>query len=419
MKEADGAFVGRLVDRDDMGRVRCGLRFEVERGVKGNIGSTVDVVTASNSAACGIEMPMGYRIGPLPRARRGGAGPGRSAGSSRQRTCWPPPTLPPPNGKWPARCSVGGRFGPARTIALDAAGRTLGYGVGSGNVRQVAAARAVGASSSSLRRLGSNHFVVFASCPTFSLIREQRLPRRIEGRGIRLACVDPFGERLAMFSSGPDARGRLARITPQGSTTLWRGPAFDAVVRKQHGVRPSAGAATGTGIVRGRPAHRRCAKPRPLFPAVVPIELDLNRRSDALAGDSHCEGRSQAQRIVVIDLATRPISARKIPLPTPCCGDAAWIDKTASRTSPAGAVISVYGSTPRVLECRSRAGALAEVTARPSRGHCVRRRRPAGSLRVGKLPSGRVRVVRRLPGSARVHRRRDSLAMTEGVRARE
>lgn len=389
MKEADGAFVGRLVDRDDTGQGQVRLRFEVERGVKGNIGSTVDVVTASNSAACGIEMPMGYRTGLFL---------SRDAGRWTGTLCWQvspedmlaAATLPPPNGKWPAAMFSGGRFGPARTIALDAAGRTLGYGVGSGNVRQVAACPG-GRRVVELVSRGSNHFVVVRELPTFWLIREQRLPRRSEGVA-SVRCVDTFGERLAMFSSGPDARGLLARITPQGSTTLWRRPAFYSSFGKRVAfVQVLRAAGTGivevdllTGVVRNLGTVPVCGA----------YQLDLNKAERRLAGDSHCEGRSQVQRIVVIDLATRPISARKIPLPAPCCGDAAWIDNDRF----------AYFTGRRILVYDARLRRLGGLSSWPAGygavvGGTAYGVTPGGALVSAKLPSGRVRMVRRLPGT--------------------
>ena len=112
LKQADGAFVGRLVDREDIGAGRVRLRFEVERAVKGHIGATVEVVTANNSAACGIETADRASGSASSSRARAGAGSGRSAGRSRRRTSWPPRLLPPPNGTWPAAMFVGGRFGP-------------------------------------------------------------------------------------------------------------------------------------------------------------------------------------------------------------------------------------------------------------------------------------------------------------------
>ena len=59
----DGAFVGRLVSRQEIAVGRSRFTFAVERSVKGALGSTVDVESASDGAACGIETPIGSRIG--------------------------------------------------------------------------------------------------------------------------------------------------------------------------------------------------------------------------------------------------------------------------------------------------------------------------------------------------------------------
>lgn len=47
-----------------------------------------------------------------------------------------PLSLPGPDGRGPVALLVGGRFGPARTLALDVEGRTLAYGTGAGRVRE-------------------------------------------------------------------------------------------------------------------------------------------------------------------------------------------------------------------------------------------------------------------------------------------
>ena len=71
LAQSDGAFVGRLVSRREADQ-RAILTFSVERTLKGSLGSTVEVVTASNGAACGIELRTGTRVG-LVLDRRAGA----------------------------------------------------------------------------------------------------------------------------------------------------------------------------------------------------------------------------------------------------------------------------------------------------------------------------------------------------------
>jgi hypothetical protein len=69
--EADGAFVGALVDVDghlgpvfDSGTL-IDYEFEVETAVKGDIRDTIVVKSAADGASCGLEMPVGARVGIL------------------------------------------------------------------------------------------------------------------------------------------------------------------------------------------------------------------------------------------------------------------------------------------------------------------------------------------------------------------
>ncbi len=74
LPEADGAFVGTLLSRDDPRPVNGAFssatviryRYRVERVVKGDIPSgTVDIWAAAEGASCGLETPPGQRAGLL------------------------------------------------------------------------------------------------------------------------------------------------------------------------------------------------------------------------------------------------------------------------------------------------------------------------------------------------------------------
>ena len=64
LPRADGAFVGTLLEREDRAATAT-LLFRVEQVYKGDIENRVEVVTARGSAACGIEAPVGERVGLL------------------------------------------------------------------------------------------------------------------------------------------------------------------------------------------------------------------------------------------------------------------------------------------------------------------------------------------------------------------
>jgi hypothetical protein len=64
LPKADGAFVGTLLERRVSGDSAT-LRFRVEQVYKGEIENRVEVETARDGAACGVELPVGERIGLL------------------------------------------------------------------------------------------------------------------------------------------------------------------------------------------------------------------------------------------------------------------------------------------------------------------------------------------------------------------
>jgi hypothetical protein len=65
LPEADGAFVGRWIDRAETGDGMASVTFEVERVVKGTFGPKAIVRTNAQGSACGLERLGGYRTGLL------------------------------------------------------------------------------------------------------------------------------------------------------------------------------------------------------------------------------------------------------------------------------------------------------------------------------------------------------------------
>ena len=61
---ADGAFIGTLLQRTDQGETST-LLFRVEQVYKGDISNRVEIETARDGATCGIEAPVGERLGLL------------------------------------------------------------------------------------------------------------------------------------------------------------------------------------------------------------------------------------------------------------------------------------------------------------------------------------------------------------------
>jgi hypothetical protein len=73
LAKAKGAFVGVYLGRRPTTKWPGAAlyRFRVERRLKGSIGRTVEVVSANNGAACGLEVQKGHRYGLLLRRVRG------------------------------------------------------------------------------------------------------------------------------------------------------------------------------------------------------------------------------------------------------------------------------------------------------------------------------------------------------------
>jgi len=72
LRQADAAFIGALVSRDEPQPSATGVvnggqvvahRFTVERSVKGGLGPTVTVFSSASGAACGLEVRPGHRTG--------------------------------------------------------------------------------------------------------------------------------------------------------------------------------------------------------------------------------------------------------------------------------------------------------------------------------------------------------------------
>ena len=70
LPRADGAFIGTVLERK-VERQKTVYLFRVEQVYKGDIENRIEVVSAANSAACGLELRVDERIGLL-LSREGG-----------------------------------------------------------------------------------------------------------------------------------------------------------------------------------------------------------------------------------------------------------------------------------------------------------------------------------------------------------
>ena len=394
LAQADGAFVGRLVDRREGDQLTV-LVFSVEKALKGAIGSTVEVSTASNSAACGIEARVGTRMG-LVLERRGGAWHGYLCWQFAPVDLLTAAALPAPNGRGPMAMLIGGRFGSARTIGLDAKGRTLAYGMGKGTTTLIAPCPGRQRIAEVARSdTGSDPDVTFEiavrATRTLEVIRRQTvdLPGWRFPEGI--TCETQTGSSVVIFAgwAGDSAvKAAIYRLSSRELATVWQGTAFlssldqrSAYVRAGHGADRMVRVNLGTG-------QARTLARIPLSPSLVP---DATGRR--LAGVAY--RLDQNSRLFLVDLGAARAKVRSIPLSaSEVPGDVLWVSNkrllflSADRREMA-----------QMLDLRLRTRTRFRWTGREgihvgSSVFGTSRR----SLVAAALPSGPTRVVRSLPG---------------------
>jgi hypothetical protein len=389
LAQGDGAFVGRLANRRETGQLAV-LTFSVERALKGSIGDTVEVVTPSSSAGCGLELAVGTRTGLVL---------GRGGSAWRGSLCWQfePEALlaaalplPPPNGRGPVALVLGAELGSVRVLTLDASGRTLAYGRGGG--RTVLASVCPGR-----RRLAE---IVSMGPGTSLVVRELRTLRTVRRHALRLPpfraaqrlrCLDQAGSRMLLF-----ARGGRDSPTKSGLYTLrsgrlglvWEGLAHDAALTAKAGYL-SAGR-RGRQLVAVATASGRVRALARLPGATTGLALD--ERTRRLAGIRH--GRAGATELVVVDLGDRRV--RSAPVPGQGTqGQVVWLTGGRLLFLPAWNL-----GPARVLDDRLRTRARFAWNAASGAvvGDRVFGIDLTPTLSQARLPSGPQRPIRMLPG---------------------
>jgi len=387
LERADGAFVGRLVSRRESGEGRAVLVFSVERAVKGKIGAMVEVETASSGAACGIETSVGRRIG-LFLVREGDGWFGHLCWQVEPEDLLAAASLPAPNGRGSVALYVGGRFGPARTLALDSKGRTLAYGMGEGGSGLLSLCPG----RQRLAEIGGGE-LVRRDARTLQVIRRQ--PFQLPGKRLPIAslCEDSAGSSVVIFAEWAlgDAPFRAAIYRLEGNRlkVVWQGTAYLSSLNP------------GIAYLRAGAAANRLVSVDLKTGRVVPIAwLPLNpslvpdATGKRLAGVAH--QLVERSRVVLVDLTTRPAKVRSSPLAAPeVAGDVFWL--------PSGRLLFVpwYGrDTARVLDLTLRTRSRFRWIAGGSTlvGTTVFGIDRGGRLVSARLPTGPQRLVRRLPG---------------------
>ena len=396
LKQADGAFVGRLTGKEDLDEGRARLTFAVERAVKGEIGASVQVVTANNGAACGIEASVGQRIG-LFLSREGGRWIGTLCWQVAPEDLLAAAVLPAPNGRGPVAMFVGGRFGAARALALDARGRTLAYGIGRGTTSLLSACPGRERVAEIARaNTGSESDIAFELT-----IRDARSlyalrTRTINLPGMRfptgLLCEDAAGSRVVIFAgwAGDSAhRAALYRVADGPQKAIWHGTAFLASFdRGAAYLRAGFGADRFVKVDLKSGGVTQLAR-LPSGPSLVP-----DASGTLFAGVAYRLDRSS--RLFVVDLRGRTPAIRSVPLAAAdVAGDVRWMSNHRLLFLPVSGP-----ETARVLDLRLRTRTRFRWTGAGGTlvGSTAFGLGRGGTLVAAAVPNGRERILRRLPG---------------------
>jgi hypothetical protein len=399
LARADAAFVGVLVERREPPVVRNSaetvtLVFRVEEAVKGRLGERVEVETAASGASCGIEASVGDRIG-LFLERAGERWRGNLCAQVAPRTLREAARpLPRPNGEGPAALLVGGRFGPARTIALDRRGRTLAYGRGAGETLFLGACP--GGRRAVELVFGNQVVLAIRELPRLRVVAERRLPLSWGGRApAGVWCRDGLARDVVVFATDlnrPQGSARLLRLRGSAFVTFWRGTALAATFSGDRAFLASGARGERLLSVALNGDQKHLARvPRSTG------SLALSPDGSRIAGVAYSApfGASAPQsRLVLVDRRTGRV--RAVPLGSAnVSGDVAWLDARRLAFFPDGEVTEarVYDRSLRVLT-RIRSWRARGAVVRGSTAYGIGW---MGELSRAALPSGPVRHVRMLP----------------------
>jgi hypothetical protein len=388
LARADGAFIGRFVEKiapanPSSSAAAAVYVFRLHEAVKGRFGSTVRVISALSGASCGLEVRRGQTIGLL-LERRDGAWHSslcQQVDPARLRAAGRP--LPPPNGRGPAAVLVGGRYGTARSLALDARGRTLGYGRGPGKVASFGVCP--GSRLAVELVSGRRAHVAVRALPRMRLVA--RRPLGLSGGGSfepAVSCRSRGASEIAVFVTRPFRRGvgsRLLILRGRTRRTVWSGTALFGRI----GVRDAylAAGRRGDRLVRVDLATGRATTMARVRPTVGGVFLRPDGRAVALVSRT---------RVTVVPSRGGMTRARAVP----CCGArVVWLARGRMAVLPTGAL-------PRILDARLRpVGGLRDwfVSLAVARAGRLLGVGWDGRLLSAPDTGGRTRVVRFLPGT--------------------
>lgn len=396
LQAADAAFVGTFVEKREPPEIRTSADdavyvFRVERTVKGTLPATVEILSPVSGASCGLEVPVGERVGLL--LRREGTGwraslcdqidPAQLVAAARP--------LPPPNGRGALAFLVGGKLGNVRTLGLDSRGRTLAYGRGRGETLLLSTCpgrrRVVEYASEPLAR--GARLIGVRELRTFRLVRERRHRAGAHGSVASIACLDRAGARIGVFETAevPEVAARLL----VGRRVVWRGRAT-AVTFAGSSAYLAVGA-RGTTLVRVHLGSGRSERLARLPANTTSLRAGPRGRVAGVVYSAPVGRDAPPSRVVLYDPASR-VTVRTTALgQSSVTGDLGW-SRGRLVFLPDWGVDSarVYDSRLRLV-ARFRGWLAGESVVRDGRAYGLAR----GTLVTATLPRGPVRVVRRFP----------------------
>ncbi|MEA2169997.1 MAG: hypothetical protein QOF76_3297 [Solirubrobacteraceae bacterium] len=219
---ARAAFYGTVVDRRVHGR-RVTYRFTVKLDIKNNLGRQVTIRTTTQTAACGLDLHEGQRIGLLLSIFKGRyIGSSCSVRTKRQLQLGGSPE-PRQDGTPPPGFLVGGAFGTSTVATLDAGGHLLAFGGGRGSTTAVAACPGSTAALQGVSGLaGDRNGIVVRDMATLRPRSRVVLP---DDYVTAVHCLAADGSRALVVGGNGDDRTRLLLVDHGKVRALFKGGA--------------------------------------------------------------------------------------------------------------------------------------------------------------------------------------------------
>lgn len=333
LARADAAFIGVLEGKrpavpgsNQSGFYSTIYTFRVQEVVKGTLGAVAEVWSAAHEGGCGLAGSPGQTVALLLK-REGSAWTSHlCAQMAPERLRQIARPLPRPNGTGPVKLLVGGRFEPARSVALDRRGRALRYGRGDGDVFELSVCpggrRVV--ERVEFRFLDDSRWLAVRETGRLRQLRAVRLPRRGDDYPESIRCTDRDAGRIVVFATNADyaymrpARSRVLLVQGKRIRTVHSGSA-----------RAAALASTRAYLVEGEETRElrlltlatgkttRIAS----LPEAPGYKLALSPDGLRLAGVT---AETIEPQVFVVELARIPAVVRVAALPV--AGEPAWLD---------------------------------------------------------------------------------------------